>query len=204
MRSDGLWTSAHRQLPLVPVRRPPGPSPPLARPAGDLGDEHHRHRRQDHPGRGRCRDRDRRTRRPAPGAVPRRRGGPAHDPARRPAPGHRPHRRDGRLDRDPARAWICLSHRRWLDLLPDRIVAGVRATRPPRSRRAEGRRAGRGRRIRQGRRSRLRPVEGAKARRTIVGDLDRARPAGLAHRVLGDEHGATSGRRSISTPAAST
>ena len=30
------------------------------------------------------------------------------------------------------------------------------------------------------------------------------RPAGLAHRVLGDEHGSTSGRRSTSTPAAST
>ena len=45
----------HRQLPVVPVRRPARPAPALARLPGDLGDEHHRHRRQDHPRRGRGR-----------------------------------------------------------------------------------------------------------------------------------------------------
>ena len=51
-------------------------------------------------------------------------------------------------------------------------------------------RAGRGRRVRQGRRPRLRDLEGAQAGRAVVGDGDRRGPAGLAHRVLGDEHDA--------------
>ena len=49
--------------------------------------------------------------------------------------------------------------------------------------------AGRIRRIRQGRYPRLRALEGAQARRTVVVDPDRRWAAGLAHRVLGDEHG---------------
>ena len=49
LRPDGLWPGAHRQLPLVPVRRPARATPALARPHGPLGHEHHRHRRQDHP-----------------------------------------------------------------------------------------------------------------------------------------------------------
>ena len=52
VRSDGLRTGPRRQLPIVPVRRPAGPSPALAWPHGPLGHEHHRRRRQDHPGRG--------------------------------------------------------------------------------------------------------------------------------------------------------
>ena len=38
----------------------------------------------------------------------------------------------------------------------------------------------------QGRRPRLRALEGPEARRAVVGHRDRAGPAGLAHRVLGD------------------
>ena len=50
VRPDRLRPGPHRQLPLVPVRRPAS----CATCAGaatrvDLGDEHHRHRRQDHP-----------------------------------------------------------------------------------------------------------------------------------------------------------
>ena len=82
-----------------------------------------------------------------------------------------------------------LPDRRRLDLLPDRVVAGVRPAGPPRPRAAAGRRAGRGRRVRQGRRPRLRPLEGPEAGRAVVGHRDRGGPAGLAHRVLGDEHG---------------
>ena len=51
VRADGLRPGAHRQFPVVPVRRPPRPPPALARPRRDLGHEHHRRRRQDHPGR---------------------------------------------------------------------------------------------------------------------------------------------------------
>ena len=49
LRADGLRAGPHRQLPLVPVRRPARPPPALARLRRDLGDEHHRRRRQDHP-----------------------------------------------------------------------------------------------------------------------------------------------------------
>ena len=91
--------------------------------------------------------------------------------------------------RDAARAGPRLSDRRRLDLLPDRLVAGLRPPGPARSGAAPGRRAGRGRRVRQGRRPRLRALEGPEARRTVVGDGHRRGPAGLAHRVLGDEHG---------------
>ena len=82
-----------------------------------------------------------------------------------------------------------LPDRRRLDLLPDRVVAGLRPPGPARPRAAAGRRAGRGRRVRQGRRPRLRAVEGPEAGRAVLGHRDRAGPAGLAHRVLGDEHG---------------
>ena len=59
------------------------------------------------------------------------------------------------LDRRPR-----LPDRRRLDLLPDRILAGLRSTGSTRSRGVAGRRASRGGRIRQGRRPRLRPLEG--------------------------------------------
>ena len=97
--------------------------------------------------------------------------------------------RDRRAHRDAPRARPRLSDRRRLDLLPDLVVARLRPPGPPRPRGAAGGGAGRGRRIRQGRRPRLRPVEGPQARRAVVGDADRAGPARLAHRVLGDEHG---------------
>ena len=64
VRPDRLRPGPHRQLPLVPVRRPARPPPALARLPGDLGHEHHRYRRQDHPRRGRDR-RDHRRRSPS-------------------------------------------------------------------------------------------------------------------------------------------
>ena len=206
LRAHGLRPRAHRQLPVVPVRRPAGPLPALPRPARHLGHEHHRHRRQDHPrapprrGSASTELADRWT-----GAVPRRRRALRHDAARRPAAGHRAHRRRSRdLVADAARAGPRLPHRRWLDLLPDRLVAGLRAPGAPRSGAAAGGGAGRGGRVRQGRRARLRALEGSQARRAVVGHRDRRGPAGLAHRVLGDEHGPPRARRSTSTPAAST
>ena len=65
VRPDRLRPRAHRQLPLVPLRRPARPSPPVARPHRPLGHEHHGHRRQDHPRRGGGRHRHRRSSRTA-------------------------------------------------------------------------------------------------------------------------------------------
>ena len=55
LRTDGLRLDPHRQLPLVPLRRPAAPLPRVVGPQGDVGDEHHRRRRPDHqePRRGR-------------------------------------------------------------------------------------------------------------------------------------------------------
>ena len=161
----------------------------MARRAGDLGHEHHRHRRQDHPRCGRDRRVDRDPRRALPRRVPGRRRGAPDDDAGRAAEGDPPHRRDRRADRDAPRAGPRLPDRRRLDLLPDLVVAGVRAPGAPRSRGPQGGGAGRVRRVRQGRRPRLRAVEGTQARRAVVGDGDRSGPAGLAYRMLGDEHG---------------
>ena len=158
--------------------------------AGDLGDEHHRHRRQDHPRRGRGRRRHRDAGRP----LSRARSSPTPRALRMTPPDVLPRATEHideivALDPDAPRARPRLPDRRRLDLLPDRVVAGVRPAGAARPGAAPGRRAGRGRRVRQGRRPRLRPVEGPEARRAVVGDGDRAGPAGLAHRVLGDEHG---------------
>ena len=121
--------------------------------------------------------------------VPGGRRGAPDDDAGRPAARDPAHRRDRRADRDAARARPRLPDRGRLDLLQDRVVAGVRAPGATRPRGAAGRGAGRGRRIRQGRRPRLRPVEGSQARRAGLADRHRPGPARLAHRVLGDEHG---------------
>ena len=124
------------------------------------------------------------------GRLPGRRRRAPDDDAGRPAPGHPVHRRrsstliETLLERRPR-----LPDRRRLDLLPDLVVAGLRPAGPPRPRRAPGGGAGGGRRVRQGRRPRLRPVEGPEAGRAGLGDGDRPGPAGLAHRMLGDEHG---------------
>ena len=48
LRPDRLRPDAHRQLPVVPVRRRPRPLPALPRAARHLGHEHHRRRRSDH------------------------------------------------------------------------------------------------------------------------------------------------------------
>ena len=188
VRPDRLRTGPYRQLPLVPVRRPARPPPALARLPGDLGHEHHRHRRQDHPRRRRHRRAHRGRRRALPGGLPGRCRGRPDDAPRRAAACHPPHRADHRAHLDAPRARARLSDRRRLDLLPDLVVARLRPAGPPRPRGPAGGGAGRSRRIRQGRRPRLRPVEGPEARRAVVGDADRARPARLAYRVLGDEH----------------
>ena len=67
VRTHRLRPGPHRQLPVVPVRRPARPPPALAWLPGDLGHEHHRHRRQDHPGRGGGRASASRAGRPVPG-----------------------------------------------------------------------------------------------------------------------------------------
>ena len=99
VRPDRLRAGPHRQLPLVPVRRPAGALPQVARRAGDLGHEHHRHRRQDHPRCGRDRRVDRDPRGALPRRVPGRRRGAPDDDAGRAAEGDPPHRRDRRADR---------------------------------------------------------------------------------------------------------
>ena len=86
-----------------------------------------------------------------------------------------------------------------------RRVAGVRAAGAARPRAAAGRASGS--RADEYAKDDVRDFalwKGPKPGEPSLGDGDRAGPARLAHRVLGDEHGATSGRRSTSTPAAST
>ena len=81
-----------------------------------------------------------------------------------------------------------LSHRRRLDLLPHLLMAGLwRAGQAPARTAAPGRARCRGR-LCQGRRARLCPVERPTRRRAELVDRDRRWPAGLAHRVLCDEH----------------
>ena len=70
--------------------------------------------------------------------VPRRPGPAARRPAGRAAAGHRAHRRHGGAHRDAPGAGSRLPHRRRLDLLPDRVVAGLRHARAP----GAGRRSG--------------------------------------------------------------
>ena len=87
-------------------------------------------------------------------------------------------------------------------LLPRRELPRVRAALGPAARRA-GR--GAGAEPAQGGSARLRALEGEQAGRGhLVGLALGPRPAGLAHRVLGDGREATSGRRSRSTAAGST
>ena len=78
---------------------------------------------------------------------------------------------------------------------------GVLST--PRPRRDDRRRAGRGRAL-QARPCRLRAVEAERRRRDRLGFAVGPRPAGLAHRMLGDDRARISARRSTSTAAGST
>ena len=55
LRPDRLRALPRRQLPELPVRRPPAPLPGWSGLPRDVGHEHHRRRRQDHPRRGRRR-----------------------------------------------------------------------------------------------------------------------------------------------------
>ena len=73
------------------------------------------------------------------------------------------------------------------------VVAVVRPTRAHRPRSTAARRARRRRRVRQGRHPRFRALEGRQARRTQLVDARRRGTAGLAHRVLGDEHALSGG-----------
>ncbi len=82
---------------------------------------------------------------------------------------------------------------------------GLREARAARSRRHAGRRARGRRQLHEAGRPRLRALEGVETGRADLGRRLRARPAGLAHRVLG--HGrapAGARRRSTSMAAAST
>ena len=91
-------------------------------------------------------------------------------------------------------------------LLPDRLVSRLRrALRPARHRgRAQPVRGGGAERA-EGGSARLRALEGAQGGRGhVVGLALGARPAGLAHRVLGDGRGAARPGRSRSTAAGST
>ena len=138
-----VYGPAQSATSLVPVRRPPGPPPALSRPAGDLGDEHHRHRRQDHPRRGRPArlhgDWRGATERFLPDAAALRihPGGPA--------PGDPPHRPNQSRSRPCSTAATPIGPTT-VDLLPDRRgrpTGGWRAGPGP----APGRGAGRGRRV---------------------------------------------------------
>ena len=202
LRPDGLRSGARRQFPLVPLRRPAGPLPALPGLRRPLGHEHHRHRRQDHPGRGRDRRTDRGPHRALDPAIPGRRLGAAHGAAGRAAPRHPAHPADRRPDPAAPRWRPCVPHGRRLDLLPDRLLAGIRPAGPARPGAAARRRTRRGRRVRQGRRARFRALEGAEARRAVAGTRrsGRAGPGGTssARRC----RWRTWARRSTSTPAA--
>ena len=96
LRADRLRPRPRRQLPRVPAGRPRQPLPALVRLQRDVGDEHHRRRRSDHPrprGRGRH---ARRADRAAHRALRRRHRRAAHRSARRPVARHRAHPGDGR------------------------------------------------------------------------------------------------------------
>ena len=191
LRPDRLRPRARRQLPLVPVRRPAASATCADRGLpGDLGHEHHRRRRQDHPGRRAARAStigeladplDRAVppttaalRITTPDVMPR---ATEHIPAmveliaRCSSGGHAYRTDDGSIFFRIA-SWPAYGRLARLD--PEQHAR---------------RRARRGRRVRQGRRPRLRALEGPQARRAGVGHGRRAGPAGLAHRVLGDEHG---------------
>ena len=102
-----------------------------------------------------------------------------------------PHPADGGAGRDAARARPRVPDRRRLGLLPDRVVAGVRQARAARPRAAM--RVGERVEADEYGKDDVRDFalwKGPKPGRAVVGHRDRRRPAGLAHRVLGDEHGA--------------
>ena len=156
-----------------------------------LGHEHHRRRRQDHP---RRRRRRRRRSTSSPSATwsgssptPTRCGMTRPDVLPR-ATEHIDEIVDAH--RDAARARPRLPHRRRLDLLPDRVVAGVRPARPARPRAAcasasASRPTSTARTTSATSRSGRARSPASRRGRRAIGDG----PAGLAHRVLGDEHG---------------
>ena len=80
---------------------------------------------------------------------------------------------------------------------------GLRPLRQPLARRDAGRRAGRGGAL-QARPDGLRALEAVERGRARLAEPLGPRPAGLAHRVLGDERGAARGRPSTSMAAGST
>ena len=93
------------------------------------------------------------------------------------------------LDRDAPRRGPCLPDRRRLDLLPDRVVAGVRARSPGSTRTSSG--SASASRPTNTRKDDVRDFaiwKGPKPGEPFWDHERRRGPAGLAHRVLGDEH----------------
>ena len=205
VRPDGLRTGPRRQLPLVPVRRPAGPSPALARPHRPLGHEHHRRRRQDHPGAAaagigigaladrtwpRSSDDGLHVRMTTPDVLPRatehidQMADADRDAARRAATPIAP--TTGRSSSGSPRGRRTAASPASTRSAADRASAS-RPTSTPRTTSATSR-SGRA------------PSRASRAGTRPIGPG----PSRLAHRVLGDEHGPPRARRSTSTPAAST
>ena len=126
-------------------------------------------------------------------------GGRRHRPH---AARHRAHRRDHRdhpgADRQGVR--LRVGRRR---LFRRRQGPRIRQAQPPRPRGAAGRRTDRALGAEASSR-RLRALEALQARRAVVGEPLGARPARLAHRVLGHEHEVPRAGTSTSTAAGST
>ena len=183
------------------------PLPALPRAARDVGHEPHRHRRQDHPRRGRRghhasteladryaaavpRRRATRSCMTRPDVLPR---ATEHIPADRGARVRRCSSAATRTATDDGSIFFRIAswpaYGRLARLDPDAMRVGERV---------EADEYGK---------DDVRDFalwKGPEARRAVLGHRDRRRAARLAHRVLRDEHGATSARRSTSTPAAST
>ena len=173
---------------------------------GDLGHEHHRRRRQDHPRRGRRGHPHRRADRALHGRLPRRPRAALRITTPDVLPRATEHiDGDGRAHRDAARAratptgpttarsssaspsWPAYGRLARLDPAQQRVGERVEADEYDKDD------------VRD-----FALWKGAKPGEPSWSTRDRRGPARLAHRVLGDEHEATSGRASTSTPAAST
>ena len=122
------------------------------------------------------------------GGLPGRAAPAAGDDARCPAARHGPHPGHGPAHRHAPGTRSCVSDRRRLDLLPHRVLAGVRHAGASRPDPAASGGAGRGGRVQQGRCARLRALEGRPAGRAQLVDRDRRGSPRLAHRMLGHEH----------------
>ena len=187
MRPDGLQRRPHRQPADVPLGGRAAAAPRGEGLAGHAGHEPDRRRRQDDPRRAGRRAVAARVHREVRGPLL-----PRHRPARDPAGGalparHRSHPGDAGDHREAARARPRVRVG-GLGLLPDRDVSGLREALRHRPDAGAPRRPRGRRRVREGGRQGLRPLEGRQAGRAVVGFALGPGAAGLAHRVLGDEH----------------